>query len=132
MLLVPLPLLFLDNVVCQIRGLLRGGRAGQQRGLEFQPRRISALPHKRRRHLLGKLPTTLALEAEPQRGLAVQLQRLPDVQRGPGSADIGDRAPRGIGAGGYDPVPRRDEVEPGRPPSRVFGLVVVLTLPWYN
>src|SRR5437867_10712451 len=129
MLLVPLPLLFLDNVVCQIRGLLRGGRAGQQRGLEFQPRRISALPHKRRRHLLGKLPTTLALEAEPQRGLAVQLQRLPDVQRGPGSADIGDRSPQGIGAAGYHHIHARDEVEPGRPPSFEFGHVFLLRFP---
>src|SRR5437016_4960557 len=38
-----------------------------------QPRRVSALPHKRRGHLLDKLPPALALETEPQRGLALQL-----------------------------------------------------------
>src|SRR5438094_1471786 len=129
MLLFPLPLLFLENVVCQIRGLLRSGRPGQQRGIEFQPRRISALPHKRRGHLLDKLPPTLALETEPQRGLALQLQRLPDVQRVPGSADVGDRSPQGIAAAGYQHVQPRTGVEPGRRPSSFFALVTLLTFP---
>src|SRR5438094_955269 len=121
--------LCLENVVCQIRGHLRSGRPGKQRGIEFQHRRISALPHKRRGHLLDKLPPTLALETEPQRGLALQLQRLPDVQRGPGSADVGDRSPQGIAAAGYQHVHARNEVEPGRPPSFYFGHVILLTFP---
>src|SRR5256712_372197 len=126
---VPPPLLFLYNWFAKFGVLRGGGRAAQRGGPKSHPRRISALPHKRRRHLLGKLPTSLALEAKPQRGLAVQLQRLPDVQRGPGSADIGDRSPQGIGAAGYHHIHARDEVEPGRPPSFEFGHVFLLRFP---
>src|SRR5437660_3528513 len=117
---------FLGNVVWQQRGLLRGGRAGEQRRLEVHPHRLSTLPHKRRVHVLDNLPPTRSVETEPQRDLDARLQSLPDVQRGPGSADIGDRSPQGIAAAGHHHVDTRDEIVPGRPPSFFFVAHVIL------